>query len=66
MNETDNVVIVLSKADAERVTGGLSDILCWSRGFIAARPDDPESHPMGIQEVRMIQNQIRRALNEQQ
>jgi hypothetical protein len=65
MTQSDQIVIVLSRTDADRVQEGLSDMLCWCNGFIAARPDDTANHPMGVHEARMINLKIKRALNEQ-
>lgn len=65
MTQSDQIVIVMSREDAERVQNGLSDMLCWCSGFIAAQPDDTVHHPMGISEARMINLKIKRALNEQ-
>lgn len=57
------VVLRMSKADAERVQHGMADILCWVRGFVAACPEDPERHPMGVHEVRDMRDAIRRAID---
>jgi len=52
--ETEQVVTVkLSKRQAEWVSNGMSDLLCWARGFNAALHDDEtERAPIGITEIR--------------
>lgn len=47
-----DVTLKLPLALAEVLSEGLADLLCWCRGFVAAAPDSPERHPMGVAETR--------------
>lgn len=58
------VTITLTRGDAERIKGGLADVLCWVRGFRAACPDDTERHPLGVPETRDIADRLTAALND--
>jgi len=46
------ILLPISVAQAESFTSGMADLLCWARGFMAARPDDSDSHPMGVNRTR--------------
>ncbi len=58
------VSITLTRKNAEDLSDGLSDILCWHRGWNAAREgmghDDNDS--MGIEAVRTMRANIKDAL----
>lgn len=58
------VVLELSCNDAKAFQHALSDILCWSRGFIAACPESGERHPIGVDELRLLNIKIKNAINE--
>jgi hypothetical protein len=46
------LLLPISVAQAERFSSGMADLLCWARGFMAARPDDSGSQPMGVNRTR--------------
>lgn len=46
------LLLPITVAQAERFSSGMADLLCWARGFMAARPDDSDSHPMGVNRTR--------------
>lgn len=56
------VLVPLTLSGAQSCSDGLSDLLCWCRGFIAARPDDLEAHPIGVESARTIRIALRNAV----
>ncbi|MGP4849582.1 hypothetical protein ACTXGQ_36135, partial [Marinobacter sp. 1Y8] len=46
------LLLPITLAQADRFSSGMADLLCWARGFMAARPDDSDSHPMGVNQTR--------------
>ena len=50
----------MATADAESISLGLADVLCWVNGFNAARQDG--SGPSGLGDLRRIKTLIDRAL----
>lgn len=54
MSDSITVTITLSLNEAEQISNGLADLLCWIRGFEAAIPEDIDRHPMGAEAVRRI------------
>lgn len=57
------IAVLAAKSDFDQLSHGLSDLLCWVRGFTAALPDDPGRHPIGIEAVRSLNIKIKEALN---
>jgi len=57
-------MIMLTREEAERISYGLADLLCWHRGFSAARAgtDLDENEPMGVKSARDINLKIKDAL----
>jgi hypothetical protein len=60
--DPDYVAVLLPIKDAERMQLGLADLLCWVRGFKAARPDS-DTLPLGEYEARDLRDAINRALD---
>lgn len=59
------VALRMTKKQAEWASAGLSDLLCWARGFNAAlSPDDHERAPMGVSEIRELNIALKKALEE--
>lgn len=62
-----DVVIRMSKEEAERISFGLSDLLCWHAGYASGVSSDPlrssDDDPMGRSEAREINIKIKQALN---
>jgi len=57
------ITITLRRSEAEAWSYGLSDLLCWCRGFSAALlPDDFQRHPMGVDEARELNIKLKAAL----
>lgn len=60
----DPITIRLSRRDAERLSYGLSDLLCWHSGFAAAREGlDLDHSPMGVGAARDLNLKIKGALD---
>jgi hypothetical protein len=57
----DLITVVLSRKEAERLSHGLSDILCWARGFCAAQPEN-EHLPLGMNETRDMNRKLKGAM----
>lgn len=60
----DTITITLTREAAESISYGLADLLCWHRGFAAAREgmDLDQNSPMGIESVRTISLKLKDAL----
>jgi hypothetical protein len=58
------IVVSLSVEEAQRVSESMADLLCWARGFRAARPDDSDAHPLGVEGLRDLRIKLRRAIGE--
>jgi hypothetical protein len=58
------LTFVLKRGEAEEFSHALSDMLCWARGFMAGRPDDPSSHPLGTEEIRQLNILFKKKLRE--
>lgn len=56
------VTLRMSKSQAEYVTAGISDILCWCNGFMAAKGDDNSYLPMGTNQIRELNIALKKAL----
>lgn len=58
------VTVQMTERDAERFSYALSDILCWARGFQAARrgTDLDQDMPIGVDEVRNLNIRLKEAL----
>lgn len=56
------VTLRMSKSQAEYVTSGISDILCWCNGFMAAKGDDTSYLPMGTNQIRELNIALKKAL----
>lgn len=52
-----------TRKEAQSLSLALSDLLCWHRGFIAARQgtDLDSNEPMGIEAVRTINLKLQRS-----
>lgn len=59
------ITLTLSGDEAESVSLGLSDLLCWLSGFEAARAGTDLAHttPMGVWAARDINIKIKSALD---
>jgi hypothetical protein len=57
------VTLEMSVRQAEWLSSGLSDLLCWARGFNAALPpDEHDRSPMGISQTREMNIALKRAI----
>ncbi len=58
------VVISMSLSQAECFQDGMSDLLCWVRGYMSAKNGDSDYDPMGTREIRelniALKSQIRK------
>jgi hypothetical protein len=59
---SEEVVITMSKNEAERITHGMSDLLCWTRGFKAAQGPDALNGPMGHEETIDMNCKLKEAI----
>jgi hypothetical protein len=57
----DRITVILTRKEAERLSYGLSDLLCWARGFCAAQPDR-ENLPLGMTETRDMNSKLKGAM----
>jgi len=58
------VSLHMTLEEAERLSNGLSDILCWSSGFCAALGElDSDRRPMGVETTRDLNIELKRAMN---
>lgn len=66
MREIDEPIVAvrMSLSQAQSVQGGLADILCWSRGFMAAKGEDFHYDPMGVNEIRELNLALKRSIEE--
>ena len=64
MTDKPTITLTLTREEAERISYGLADLLCWHRGFSAARAgtDLDEHEPMGVACARDINLKIKDAL----
>lgn len=58
-----HITLTLRKEQAEAISYGLSDLLCWCRGYAAAKGDDTQHLPMGVDDAREINIKIKAALD---
>jgi len=60
------VTIRLSMSEAEMLSGGMSDLLCWCNGFNAALSpsEDHDRRPMGVSCAREINIKIKSAMDQ--
>lgn len=58
------VTLRMSLSQAEAVTGGMSDLLCWASGFMAAKGEDFRFDPMGTHQIRELNIALKRAMRE--
>lgn len=56
------VTLRMSKSQAEYAQSGLSDLLCWCRGFMAGRGEDFHYEPIGVTETRELNIAIKKAI----
>lgn len=56
-----DVTIRIRVDSAEAMDDALADILCWSRGFMAACPDR-DVHPIGLEQLRDLRGRLRTAI----
>lgn len=56
----DSITITLTHEEAKRFSYGLADLLCWHRGFSAAREgtDLDNNGPMGVESARDLRLKI--------
>lgn len=58
---TDFVQLNFSKSEAIALDNGLSDLLCWTAGFVAARSgtDLHSEVPMGVEAMRRVREMLK-------
>lgn len=57
------VTITMPKEAAERIQHGLSDLLCWCRGYAAASGESSYNGPIGVEEARDMNIKLKDAIN---
>jgi hypothetical protein len=60
-----HITIAIHQDDADRLSNGLSDLLCWCRGFMAGREDFCQ-HPQGTEAATILNLALKRALTKSQ
>ena len=58
------VTIRMSKSQAEYVSSGMSDLLCWANGFMAAQGEDFRYDPMGTNQIRELNIKLKKAIED--
>lgn len=65
--EIDEPIVTLrmTKTQAESLTFGISDFLCWAAGFNAALnpSEDHDRRPMGVTHIRELNIALKRAID---
>lgn len=56
------VTLHLSETHAEMVSDAMSDLLCWSNGFMAAKGEDFCFSPMGVETIREFRIALKSAI----
>lgn len=59
------VTIILDEEQAERLSDGIADVLCWLSGYRSARPDDRDLAVLNIEAVRDMNIAIQDAIARQ-
>lgn len=63
--EADPVVTLkMTKSQAEYVSAGISDILCWANGFMAAKGDDFRYDPMGTEQILELNIKLKKSIED--
>jgi hypothetical protein len=58
-----HAAVILPKDQAEELSHGLSDFLCWARGYRAGLSDERLEHgPLGVEEVRNLNIKLKSAI----
>lgn len=58
------VTISIPLDEAQDLSFGISDLLCWCRGFAAGAGPDADSLPMGCSAAREMNIKLKKAINE--
>ena len=63
MNNTPEPTVCLEipASEAEAISDGMADLLCWCRGYMAGC-EDLDKHPMGVNETRELRIKLQAAL----
>lgn len=56
------VTLRMSLSQAETVSSGMSDLLCWANGFMAAKGGDFRYDPMGVHQIRELNIALKSAM----
>ena len=62
--DSSNIHLSLTRAYVEELSHSISDLLCWLRGWQAARGSDDNS-PFGIEDLRAFNIKLKRALEKE-
>lgn len=57
------ITITMSRETAEYIQNGLSDLLCWCRGYMAAAGDHSDNGPIGVEETRDMNIKLKEAIS---
>jgi len=58
------VTLRLPLSEAEKLSYGLSDLLCWCNGFMAGTGPDFRFDPMGVEAARTLNLKLKSAMND--
>lgn len=56
------VTLQMSLSQAEALSSGMSDLLCWANGFMAAKGEDFSFYPMGTHQIRELNIALKSAM----
>ena len=63
MIDHNPVVLTISNEQAEDFSAALSDILCWTRGFLAGLGENSSNAPIGVEELRSLNIILKAAIS---
>jgi len=56
------VTLQMSESQAKQIQDAISDLLCWSNGFMAAKGEDFRFGPMGVDTIRELRIALKSAI----
>ena len=58
------VTLTIPLEDAESIQHGMSDLLCWVRGYLAGTGPDASHDPFGQHEAQDLNRRLKNAIRE--
>lgn len=57
------VTLTLTMDEAEHLSSGVADLLCWCRGYMAGISENTSNAPIGVEETRTLRIKLKQAMN---